>query len=117
MKIIFIKDIKQVMDLIICCISDYIKDPKKINEYPYFSLPDDCEIILHSKKKIRSYIRCMFRKNRYISDFKVVENIFQNDYNHIGKYEITAKNGKTISITIEFVDAKISFNHWHIFLN
>jgi hypothetical protein len=104
------------MDLILCCISDYIKDPKKILEYPYFSLPEECENISHSKKKIRSYIRCMFRKNRYISDFRVV-NIIKTDYNHIGTYQITAKTGKTILITIELVDAKISCNHWHIFLN
>ena len=107
------------MDLILCCISDYIKDPKKIMEYPYFSLPEDCEKIYHSKKKIRSYIRCMFRKNRYISDFRVVDVVvdMKTNYNHIGTYQITAKTGKTIFITIELVDAKISCNHWHIFLN
>ena len=104
------------MDLILCSISDYIKDPKKIIEYPYFSLPEDCEKISYSKKKIRSYIRCMFRKNKYISDFKVID-IMKTDYNHIGTYQITAKTGKTISITIKFVDAKISFNYWHIFTN
>jgi hypothetical protein len=104
------------MDLILRCISDYIIDAKKIEEYPYFSLPEDCETIHHSKKKLRSYIRCMLRRNRNILEFKII-NMMNADYNHIGTYQIVPKNGNIIRITIELVDAKVSFNYWHIFIN
>jgi hypothetical protein len=84
------------MDLILHCISDYIKDPLRINEHPYFFLPENYEVISHSRKKIRSYIRCMLRKNPNVSDFTVILNIFKDHYNHIGKYQITTKMGKLL---------------------
>lgn len=99
------------MDLILNCISDYIKDPNKINEHPYFFLPEKYEVISHSRKKIR------LRKNPNVLDFTVILNIFKDHPNHIGKYRITTKNDKTITFTLEFVDAKFNFNYWHIFLN
>jgi hypothetical protein len=105
------------MDLILNCISDYIKDSNKINEHPYFFLPEKYEVISHSRKKIRSYIRCMLRKNPNVLEFTVILNIFKDHPNHIGKYRITTKNEKTITFTLEFVDAKFNFNYWHIFLN